>query len=307
VPRPRPLPVLIGVCFTWGTIPAIVAPVHLPAEAITATRVWLASLALAAVLVLRPSALGERPADDGTSTRRIVLIALGAGTLLALHWTLQFAAYQRAPAPTVSFVIFLSPIGMAALAPWVLGEPTPLRTVGALAVGVVGAALVTGPSARGTTTIGVLLAAASAAGLVGLNLLAKPLAQLIGGARAALAQFGVAALVLSPVMFRLVAGSYGAPRAAWVWLVLLGLVHTALFVSLYLWALARIPVATVGVIGQLEPVGVTVVAALQGHPPAATTLAGGALILVAGGLVASRLSSGPTTTHPLLEASHAPR
>jgi drug/metabolite transporter (DMT)-like permease len=302
VPRLRPLPTLVGVCFAWGTIPAVVAPVHLPAEVITATRVWLASLVLGFVLLVRPSLLGSRPPPDArSSTRRVTLLALGAGTLLAVHWSLQFAAYQRAPAPTVSFVIFLAPIGMAALAPWVLAEPTPLRTVGALAVGLVGAALVTGPSAHGTTAVGLLLAAGSAAGLVGLNLFAKPLAQAIGGARAALAQFSVAALVLVPPLVRFVGGSYGRPRAAWGWLVVLGLVHTALFVSLYLWALARLPIATVGVIGELEPVGVTLVAALQGHTPSATTLAGGALIVLAGAVVASRLSSKPATPHPLLE------
>jgi len=281
--------------------------VDLPPQVITASRVWLASLALAAVVVLRPSLLGPAPVIVGGSRLRTGLLALGAGGMLAAHWTLQFAAYQRAPAPTVSFVIFLAPVGVAALAPLVLAEPTPVRTVGALAVAVLGAALVTGPSARGSTALGLVLAAGSAAGLVGLTLFAKPLAQVLGGPRSALAQLSVAAVILSPVVIGVLAGAQGRPRLAWSRLAVLGLVHTALFVSVYLWALARLPVATVGVIGQLEPVGVTVVAAVQGAVPAATTLLGGALIVGAGALVATSLTARRPVPPPLLEVPHDPR
>lgn len=307
VPSLRPLPTLVGICFLWGTIPAVVAPTRLPPEVITASRVWLASAVLGLVLLVRPVLVGSSPATVPVDRRHVTLLALGAGALLAAHWTLQFAAYQRAPAPTVSFVIFLAPIGMAALAPLVLAEPTPLHTVAALAIALAGAALVTGPSLHGATATGLAFAGASAAGLVGLNLLAKPLAKAVGGPRAALAQFAVAAVVLSPAAIRLVSGRYGGPRRAWALLLLLGLVHTALFVSGYLWALSKLPVATVGVIGQLEPVGVTIVAALQGALPSAATLAGGALIVGAGCVVASRLSPRRRDHLPPLEVSGAPR
>jgi drug/metabolite transporter (DMT)-like permease len=307
VVRPRPLPTLFAVCLGWGSIPALVRPVGLPPEVITASRVWLASVALGLVLLVRPGALGSRPSGGGVvDRRRVAILAVASGALLAAHWTLQFAAYQRAAAPTVSFVIFLAPVGIAALAPAVLGEPTPRRTVAALALALLGAALVTGPSAHGTTAVGVLLAGLSAVGLVGLTLVAKPLTLAIGGARAALAQFAVAAVVLSPVLLRLLSGAHGRPRASWALLLVLGLVHTALFVSLYLWALGQVPVATAGVIGELEPVGVTIVAVLQGRLPSLSTLAGGALILAAGAVVATAFVRRPPTASPLLEVPRVP-
>jgi drug/metabolite transporter (DMT)-like permease len=279
----RPTLVLAGVCLGWGTIPVTVSAVDLPGPAITAARVWLASIGLVvAGRLLRSS---EPPA---TLDRKVGVAAAIAGVLLAVHWSMQFAAYDRAPAPTVAFVIFLAPVGYAALAPFVLREHTPPRAWLGLGLAVPGAALITGASsADGASSTGIALAFGAAVTLVGLTLAAKRVAQAYGGRRSALIQLTIAGVALSPIAIKLVTGGYGSARAEWLWLVVLGLVHTAVAVSMFLWALARTPVAVVGVLSELEPVGVTLVAALLGDLPGPATLVGGALIVVAGVVAAS--------------------
>ena len=195
--RRRSLLVLVAVCSGWGSIPLVVRHVHLSAPAIVLARVWVAAAGLAVALAVdgrrhRPS---RRPRLFSVAPARCVL----AGALLAAHWTAMFAGYRRAPADTVVFVVFLAPVGVAALAPRLLGERTSARALAALAVAVAGLALIAGPSVDGAAAAGVAFAGLSALGFVALVLVSKPLAETYGGLRASLIEMAVAGVVLLPI------------------------------------------------------------------------------------------------------------
>lgn len=282
-PRPvrRAILTLVVVCTTWGTIPLLTRGVDLSPAAIVFVRVWTGVAALAAVGAAR-----RRPGPRATPSRRALLV----GPLLAAHWTAMFAAYQHAPADVVVFVVFLAPIGIALVAPRTLGERPDAMTLAALAVAVAGFALTTGSSLAGTTALGVVYAAASAALLVVLVVVSKPLAEHLGGLRLSRLELAGAGAVLLPVLFT-TDWSGPTPRQ-WVALAVLGLVHTGVGVALYLEALARVPATAVGILGYLEPVGVVVFSwLLLAEAPAATTVVGGALIVLAGVLVLRATSS----------------
>jgi drug/metabolite transporter (DMT)-like permease len=209
--------------------------------------------------------------------------ALAAGALLAVHWTAMFAGYQHAPADTVVFVVFLAPVGIAALAPRLLGERLDVRTIGALGLAVAGFVLVAGPALEPGTATGLAWAGLSAATFVGLVLVSKSLAPTLGGLRLNLLEMTVAGILLLPVA---AASDWTGLATAWPWLLVLGAVHTALGITLYLAALARVPAAHVGILGYVEPVSVVVLSWLVlGDRPAPTTLAGGVLVLAAGAAV----------------------
>ncbi|MEA3078131.1 MAG: hypothetical protein QOF60_3039 [Actinomycetota bacterium] len=281
--------ILVAVCTGWGTIPLLARTLDLPAPAIVFARVWIAAAGLAVIV-----ATGRVPGRKLFSYRpRMVAIA---GGLLALHWTTMFAAYRRAPADTVVFLVFLAPVGVAALAPRLLGEPTHPRTVAALALAVAGLALVAGPSRPSGP--GVALALTSAAAFVALVLTSKPLAQAYGGLRLNLMEMTVAGVALVPWA---VTAHWGRPHAEWGWLVVLGLVHTAVGISLYLAALADVPATHVGILGYFEPMAVVVFAWLVlGDRPRPATLAGGLFIVAAGTLLlcSSATSSSLTSSSP---------
>ena len=278
---------LAGVCTFWGTIPVLVAEVDLPPTAIVSVRVWVAALALGAVILLGPSGRlgrGARPFSHRWP------LCLTAGAILAVHWTAMFAAYQRAPSETVIFIIFLAPVGIALLAPRTLGEAVGPATVAALALALAGLALVAGPRLR-TGAAGLLLAGAAAATLVALVLVSKPRAAVYGGLRLTFIEMAVAGVALVPIAAR---AEWGRPQAGWWWLVVLGLVHTAGGTAVYLGALGRVPATSVGIMGYLEPAGVVLFNwLLLGRSPGLTTVAGGLMIVAAGALVLRSASAAP--------------
>ena len=284
---------LVVVCTTWGTIPLLTRGVDLAPAAIVVVRVWFGVAGLTAVHLARRT----RSATAGPSTAappwwtvRTVLV----GPLLALHWTAMFAGYQRAPADVVVFVVFLAPIGIAVAAPRALGERLTAATVAALAVAVAGFALIAGPSLGGNgnengvgtaaSATGVAWAALSAATLVVLVVVSKPLAESLGGFRLSRIELTGAGITLLPVA---VTTDWSGPSPRqWLALAVLGLVHTGLGVAVYLDALAKVPATSVGILGYLEPVAVVVFSWLVlAEAPSAATVAGGALIVLAGALV----------------------
>lgn len=114
-------------------------------------------------------------------------------------------------------------------------------------------------------------------------LVGKPLSEHHGGVRLAFVQFLVASVVLTPFAL---AADWGEPVASWWWLVVIGFVHTALGLGLFLGALGRMPATTAGILAYLEPAAAVLFGwLLLAEQPGVGTLAGGALILAAGRLV----------------------
>lgn len=267
---------LAAVCAGWGTIPLIVRKVDLPASVIVFSRLWIAVVGLVAVLWwqrrrgdVRPALLSFRPALCGA-----------AAAILAVHWFTEFSAYRHAPVGTVLFIVYLAPIGIAAAAPLVLGERLTVRTVVAVGLGATGFGLLAAPAVRSTGGTGLALAGVAAATFMALVLVSKPLADVYGGVRLALMEFAGAGVLLAPVALT---SHWGSPRWPWLWLVVLGLVHTAGGIALYLGALGRVPATHVGVLGYIEPFAAVLAAWwVLGERPTSGTIAGGLMIVVAG-------------------------
>jgi DME family drug/metabolite transporter len=277
---------LAGVCIFWGTIPLIVRTVHVEAAVIVAVRLWVASIGLGSVIVWQKRAARTVAPTLYSVHRRLCVVA---AAILAVHWLALFAAYKRAAPGTVILIVYVAPVLVAAAAPRVLGETVTRRTVVAVALAMAGLALVTAPDVDRASGTGILLAVLAAVTFAALVLVSKPLAEAYGGLRTAFMEMSGAGLVLVPVAART---SWGHPTAAWAWLLVLGLAHTALGTAVYLAVLGRIPATHVGVLGYLEPAAVVLFGWLfLAESPSLFTVGGGCLIVVAGVLV---LRSGST-------------
>ena len=268
---------LAAVCVAWGTIPALARWTQLPAAAIAFGRVTIAAVGLGAAL-----GIDRQRRAGGMPPRPFTVLpgrCVAAAAVLAVHWAALFAAYRRAPAGTVILIVYLAPVGIAALAPRTLGERVGPRTVAALALGLAGVVLVAAPAADGTESSGVALAGLAAVTFVALILLSKPLSEIYGGLRLTFMEMAGAAVFLLPLA---ATAAWGALNGRWAWLVVLGLVHTALGTGIYLGALARVPATTASILGYLEPVSVVLFSWwLLSETPKLSMLGGGVLILAA--------------------------
>ncbi|MBA2609088.1 MAG: DMT family transporter [Actinobacteria bacterium] len=268
-------------CTAWGTVPLIVRSVDLPPAAIVAARFWLGALFLTAVVARerrnnRPSGPPVWSAHRGR--------AVAVCVVLLAHWLCEIAAYQRAPVGTALFIIFLAPIGVAALAPRILGERLDTRTVAALALAVCGFALMSRNALKASGVDGLVLSLAAAVTFVALILLNKPLADAYGGIRAAQMQMTGAGVLIIPVVAFGV--DFPSPQPSWLWLVVLGILHTGVAIAVYLTALSIVGATTTGVLGYLEPATAVGWAWLVlNEKPALVTVIGGTAILGAGLMV----------------------
>lgn len=261
-----------------GTLPLVLRQIELPPIPIVFGRLVLTVIGLGAVVAMRSRSVGgEAPRLLSVHRARVLLTA----GVLAAHWSSLFAAYDRAPNGTVILIVYLAPVGVALAAPLALGERLTHVTIAALAASLVGFVLVAAPSVSATTGVsGLVLALGASVTFVALFVLSKPLAQVYGGLRLAFLLAAVATVLLAPVA---AAQPWGRPNASWLWLIVIGLVHTAIAQALYLASLARVPATNVAILGYLEPVVVLVVGWLflsEALPLQA--ILGGALIVAAG-------------------------
>lgn len=280
--RPRPDQLLAAVALGWGSLGVVVRQIDLSAVGIVASRVTIASLAIGAWLAWRRPP-GARP--FAVAPGWVVVL----GLLLAGHWVALFAALQRAPIGTVLLITYLSPVLVAVVAPRALGERVDLRTAAALAVALVGTALVAGPGADGVEPAGLVLSGLAAVSYAAITVAGKALSASYGGLTLAWMQLTVAAVVLVPLA---AASGTGWPAAADLgWILLVGLGYTAFGLGVWFLALAAIPATHVGILGYLEPAGAVAFGwILLGEEPGVATLVGGVAIAAAGLSVLRRAS-----------------
>jgi drug/metabolite transporter (DMT)-like permease len=256
--------VLFGFAGLFGKLLA------LPALVIVFGRVVFASLALlGAVLLWRDL----RP----LSTRSLLAFA-GLGVLLAVHWMTFFQSVQTSSVALALITFSTAPVFAACLEPLFFREKLRGTDVALAGVALAGVAVLTsGWQLDDRTTQGVLWGVASGLTFALLSLLNRRYVQQYSSITIALYQDVFAALALLPFVL-------------WRWptftvrdvllLIVLGVVCTAVAHALFIAGMHGITARTANMIGCLEPVYGTILAALVlEEVPSRRTLLGGAIVL----------------------------
>ena len=284
-----------GLAVAWGLIAVIVAGVELDAAVLVVHRLALAALATAgAATLLGRAGVLRLPARPW----RLVVV----GTLLAAHWFLFFQTIKVASVAFAVVVVYTAPILIALIAPLFLPERRSGIGLVALVLALAGVALVaTGEDDELRT--GLLGAAAGAGAAITYALLVvatKRLTTSVAPPTITFWSYVTAGLLLLP--FLPVAGRVLPHGAEVAYILLLGVVFTALSGVLYVWLLRRVTAQAVGILSYLEPVSAALLAwAILGQPLGPAVLGGAALVVAAGALV---VAAGPREAAP---APGAPR
>jgi DME family drug/metabolite transporter len=282
--------VLIGLAaVSWGTTGSVttvlVTTAGTTALVIGALRMLLAAPLLAVIAAGLAGPLRIHPAD------RWRCLALGL-CMAAFQVTYFSAVTLTGIAIAALIAICCAPLLITGLAAALLGERITARDGGALALGIVGTGLlIVGPrtstdlSARFVAGVALALGASLAYALY--VVLAKATLARTAPLPLAAAAFGVAALVLAPV---LVTSDLGRQLTlGWPWLLYLGAVTTAGAYAIYTLGLREVPASRAGIVALLEPLTATLLGVfLFGERLGAAGVAGAMLLFAALGLLVTR-------------------
>ncbi|BCO17547.1 permease [Alteromonas sp. KC3] len=244
--------------------------VPLSAADITLVRSVFACIALFAFLKLARNKITLNSKKDYT-------VAVGLGVLMALHWVTYFAAMQYAGVSVGMIALFTFPVITVLIEPFFERVRLVWQDIVSTLTVIFGVYLIVPEtSLENDVTLGVLIGIASAVLYSFRNLIHRKHFKHYSGAQAMAWQTLVIALILLPF------GSESITNAstdAWLMLLLLGTVFTALPHALIAASLRHLRAKTFSLIACMQPLyGVFLAILLLDETPTISALVGGVLI-----------------------------
>jgi DME family drug/metabolite transporter len=267
----------------WGGIGALVRYSTMPASALNVFRMVIGSLIVGAVFARRETLAEVRRADVWPLI--LIMGAFSSCTIL-----LFFVAIRLTDVAVGMFLLFTAPVYVALLAPRFMHQRPDRIVYPALLIALAGMATILLPGIFGAEKVsaaGIACGVASGILYACYALVTKRLLRRARSTTVALGEMALDAVFLLPLAaWQVVGAGYHFTRNDWIAGLALGVLCTAIPYVLYAEGLQRVRVEHASILGYLEPVSAPFYALLLlGEAPSTATLAGGALIVVAGVLV----------------------
>ncbi len=245
--------------------------VEIPSVLVAMGRVVCSSIILFVIAKVKKSSLA-------LDSKRDYLLIIGAGMVLAAHWTTFFQSIQVSTVAigTITFSTF--PLFLTFIEPIVFHEKLKLKSVVSAVILLIGV-LITIPefSMENQVTIGIIWGMISSFTYAIITLANRYFSKKYEGRIVCLYEQGTAAIVLLPAAF-LVDATWRAQDIAGV--AIIGCVCTAFAYSLYVSAQKGVRAQTAGIISGMETVyGILYALILLREVPSVRELVGGAVIL----------------------------
>jgi len=211
------------------------------------------------------------------NSRKDYGVALGLGVIMALHWVTYFAAMQYAGVSVGMIALFTFPVITVLIEPFFERVRLVWQDIVSTLTVVIGVYLIVPEtSLENDVTLGVLIGIASAVLYSFRNLIHRKHFKHYSGAQAMAWQTLVISVLMLPVGSEAIAS---ASIDAWVMLILLGTVFTALPHALIAASLRHLRAKTFSLIACMQPLyGVFLAIILLNEKPGWSALIGGILI-----------------------------
>jgi len=266
-----------------GSAP-LVAWAGAPEAIILCLRMAFAALALGAVFLRRPMLADWR--RPGAAWRLLLMAAMSSLTLL-----LFFYAVRTTSVAVAMFMLFLMPVWVALFAPRIFKTPREPMVWPALGLALAGLAVILVPDLAGDgvriSTLGLLAALFTGFGYATYTVSVKGLTRVVNSSTISMAEaFFDTVFVLPLALWQLHSSGFEPDGRTWIAAVVMGVFCTAIPYTLWIVGTKRVRVEHVTILGYIEPVAGPLYAVfLVGQLPTLWTVAGGALILIAGLLI----------------------
>lgn len=255
----------------FGIVGLFAKLVDLPAVILVLGRVFFSSIFLWAFLMVRKQKIRLEKKKD-------YLWMIGAGIVLALHWTSFMQSIQTSTVAIGTLTFSTFPLFVTFLEPYVFQEKLKISDIVCAAIMLGGVVLIVPEFRLGNQmTQGVLWGLLSALTYAVLSLMNRRLSSRYSGMLTAFYEQAAAAVVLLPSLFILRPSVTVADIGV---LIVLGVVFTGLSHSLFISGLRTVKVRTAGIISGLESVyGIVGAFLVLGEVPGIREILGGVVIL----------------------------
>jgi drug/metabolite transporter (DMT)-like permease len=270
----------------WGSNGVIVNRVPYDAQTVAFFRVLFASLTLLPVVLLtrKPEVISV------AKSRGSWKVMLRLGLLLALGWALLFQSMKLIAIANAVLLNYTAPIFAALLVPLFLKEKLEKSTLLSLGISVAGILLISFQQGLRITAdqnqLGIVLGLLAGLAYAGFIILSKKALSSFSNQVVAFYSYAIATVFLLPFV---IGKDFSPDLNSLALLLVLGIVNTGFAVTLYLKGLGMIKVQKAVVLTYLEPASAVVFGFLfLAQSPTPLMIVGGALIIIAGYIVASK-------------------
>ena len=194
--------------------------------------------------------------------KKDALFVVLSGIAMGTSWMFLYEAYQQIGVSLSSLLYYCGPIIVMILSPIIFREKLTAPKLLGFATVLVGIFLVNGNAPQGNSNTWGLLCGAMSAVMYFFMVILNKQSKSISGMENSVIQLVVSFLTVA--IFTGIKQGFviHVPAAAWIWILILGVVNTGIGCYLYFSPLTKLPVQTVAVCGYLEPLSAVVFAAV---------------------------------------------
>lgn len=261
----------------FGTVGLFVRNIPLASGEMALYRAVLAAVLIAGYLIVSGQKIPFR------SIRKEIPLLLVSGIAMGFNWILLFEAYHYTTVSVATLSYYFAPVIVTAVCPFLFREKLTVKQIVCFIMSTVGIVLITGIGDMNRDSrdmIGILFGLGAAV-LYASVVLVNKFIKNVDGIHRTFLQFLAAIVVLIPY----VAATSGMNLAVldgigWVFLLVIGLVHTGVTYCMYFSALREVPGQKAAILSYIDPlVAVLVSVLVLGEKMTVWQAIGGVMIL----------------------------
>lgn len=265
---------------TWGTLGLFVRNIPLNSIQISFFRAFIGSLFLAIIIFINREKLSWKLLKEN-----LIILSL-SGVALGINWAALFQSMQYTTISNATLSYYFAPVFIVILSVIILREKVTLKNFACIFISILGLYLILKSGENGADSgynhiKGVafgLLGAIFYAIVVILNKFVKKLSPL----EVTISQLAVSAIVLLPIVFKGgISGIKMLDTKAWIFILILGIVHTGIAYLFYFPSIKDVKSQTIAIVSYLDPITAIIVSAIfLNEPMSGMQIVGGSLILI---------------------------
>ncbi len=254
---------LLSAMLIFGTIGLFIRYIPLPSSLIAFSRGFIGTLFILLFLAVK------RMPISWTAIRQNIGRLLLCGICIGFNWIFLFEAYRYTSVAIATLCYYMAPIIVILVSPIVLKERLTVCKSCCVALALIGMILVSGIGQdTGTTNVtGIFFGLGAAVLYAAIIILNKKLSP-IAAYDKTIMQLGIASLILLPYVFATEdIAAIAVPPLAWIFLLVLGIVHTGFAYTLYFGSLSFLRGQTIALFSYLDPIFAIFLSAVVLHEP----------------------------------------